>query len=82
MELEMVRGCVCDSLTVDGVEEIDLTDEKRKEVLKALGDYITNLPTSELNNLMQLLLDYFGEYEDLGHCDCCGSWIDKNTLKL
>ena len=42
MELEMVRGCVCGSLTVDGEHEINLTDEKRKEVLKALGEYITN----------------------------------------
>ena len=29
----MTTGCICDSLTVDGIEEINLTDDKRKEVL-------------------------------------------------
>ena len=30
MILKQITGCVCDSLTVDGVEEIDLTEENRQ----------------------------------------------------
>ena len=36
MLLKMVRGCMADSLTVDGKEEMDLTDGERKEVLKRI----------------------------------------------
>ena len=30
MILKQTTGCVCNSLTVDDIEEIDLTEEQRK----------------------------------------------------
>ena len=48
MELKRTSGCICDSMTVDGVEEIDLeNDEIRKEVLERIGDYIGKLNLDE-----------------------------------
>ena len=48
MELKCTSGCICDSMTVDGVEEIDLeNDEIRKEVLERIGDYIGKLNLNE-----------------------------------
>lgn len=44
MKLIYCTGCTCDSLTVDGIEEVDLnTDEKRKGILNKIGDYVSNL---------------------------------------
>lgn len=49
MILRMVRGCICDSLSVDGKEEIDLTDEERQEVLKKIFEH---LKPQDLNNIL------------------------------
>ena len=40
MKLVSKTGCICSSLTVDGIEEIDLLDVARKEVLVKFGEYI------------------------------------------
>lgn len=151
MILEKVTGCICDSLTVDGVQEIDLTDEKRVEVLSAisyyvhtypfdkfgelirdyfamytteedleymdeyyksminsklitplyvlpedtmanialyaalrarLGCYIKSVPPNELNWILQQVVEAFGEYEYIGHCDQCCDSIYKYTLEI
>jgi hypothetical protein len=32
MKIQMTRGCIANSLTVDGKEEIDLSDNERQEI--------------------------------------------------
>ena len=44
---------MADSLTVDGKEEMDLTDGERKKVLKRIID---RLEPKDLNEVMQVLL--------------------------
>ena len=36
MTIRMVRGCIHNSLSVDGKEEIDMTDEESQVVLKTI----------------------------------------------
>ena len=33
MKIQMTRGCIANSLTIDGREEIDLSDNERQGVL-------------------------------------------------
>lgn len=61
MRIEKVTGCICDSLTVDGVQEIDLTDEKRVEVLGRIGDYIK---TMDLKKFAKAINNEIGIYRD------------------
>lgn len=80
MKLEYTDGCICDSLTVDGIETIDISINDFKKVLYQLIDRETDLGT--LQSIMIKLMEQQGEYEDLGHCSCCGDYITKYTLKL
>ena len=36
MTLETVNGCICDSITIDGIETIDLPIDKVKDTIKTL----------------------------------------------
>lgn len=80
MKLEYIDGCICDSLTVDGIETADMPINDFKKVLYQLIDRETDLGT--LQSIMIKLMEQQGEFEDLGHCRCCGDYITKYTLEL
>lgn len=80
MELKKVVGCTAFSLSVDGEEEVNLTDEKRKEVLKKIFEA---LKTEDLNFVLQELIPIFGEYESDGiPCECCGDIVETYTWNI
>lgn len=80
MKVEYVSGCVCDSLTIDGKETADIP---LKELRDCVLDIISR--TTDISLLQDILTDaaqYSGEFEDLGHCEQCGDWIEKFTLEI
>jgi hypothetical protein len=80
MKLKMVEGCMCDSLTVDGIEEIEMTDEKRQETINKIME---SLEPKDLNYLLQWYLPIFGDYEcDNTPCECCGDVVTKYSLDI
>lgn len=80
MILKMVRGCMANSLTVDDKEEMDLTDEERKEVLKRICDHFK---PKDLNEVMQVLIESFGDYEsDDIPCETCGDYVETYTWEI
>ena len=80
MKLEMITGCVCDSITIDGKEELNLTDCERKIIKEKVCDWLKE--HSELNHLLQYVLNYHGDYAYFGHCEQCGDIIDKYTIEI
>ena len=80
MKIESVTGCICDSLTVDDVETVDMDKEAVKDVIKKLIDREDDLGT--LQSILIDLVETQGEFEDLGRCDQCGDWITKYTLEI
>ena len=80
MKIESVTGCTCDSLTINGVETIDMDKEAIKDVIKKLIDREDDLGT--LQSILIDLVETQGEFEDLGHCEQCGDWITKYTVEL
>jgi len=60
MKIQMTRGCIANSLTVDGKEEINLSDNERLEVLRHIFE---NLKAQDLNFVLQDLVETFGEYD-------------------
>ena len=61
MKIEKVTGCICDSLTVDGVQELDLTNETRVKVLERISDYIK---TMDLKKFAEAINNEIGMYKD------------------
>ena len=80
MKIINVTGCVCDSLTVDGVETSDMPIEKVKEVVKKLIDSTNDLGT--IQSILVDLVESQGDFEDLGTCEECGDWITKYTIEI
>lgn len=79
MRLELIEGCIADSLTVNGVEESDLTDSQRAIVLRRL---VNALPEVMLNGILVDLLRLRGEVTPLGRCEQCGDNVTKYTLEI
>lgn len=85
MILKQVTGCVCNSLTVDGVEEIELTEKQRREVIGKLSEYIANnMKTEDLNCFLQYFIDFFGDEKCISDepCECCGDWIWETVINI
>ena len=80
MKIESVTGCTCDSLTVDNVETVDMDKEAVKDVIKKLINREDDLGV--LQSVLIDLVEFQGEFEDLGRCDQCGDWITKYTLEI
>ena len=80
MKIESVTGCTCDSLTVDDVETVDMDKEAVKDVIKKLINREDDLGV--LQSILIDLVEFQGEFEDLGHCDQCGDWITKYTVEI
>lgn len=80
MKLKYTDGCVCTSLTVDGKETIDMSEEELKEVICKLLNKESDLST--LQNIWIDLVTSQGEFEDLGHCEECGDYITRYTLEI
>ena len=72
----MTRGCIANSLTIDGKEEINLSDNERQEVLRHIFEH---LKAQDLNYVLQDLVETFGEYEsDDEPCETCCTIILLN----
>lgn len=80
MKLEYTDACVYTSLTVDGIETVDMPIDKFKKVIHQLIDRESDLET--LQNIWISLMEQQGEYEYLGHCERFGTWINKYTLEI
>lgn len=63
MQLKMVTGCMTDSLTINGKEEIDLTDDQRAVVWNKVCEYlIANGKYRYLNEFLQFVLTHHGDF--------------------
>ena len=81
MKLKMTRGCICDSLTIDGKEEINLTEEERKQIWLHVCDTLKSKDPKHLNELLQFILENYGNYAcSTEPCECCGDFVE--TFKL
>lgn len=80
MKLEYTYGCVCDSLSVDGIESIDINIEGFRAVIHNLIDKIDEFAV--LQDLFCNCMEALGEYESHGPCDCCGDYITTYTYEI
>lgn len=81
MKLKCIEGCTCDSLTIDGIETIDINKDDFKKVLHKLIDKEEDraIMQSIFMNLMYSQGTY--EYSDKP-CECCGDYIITYKLEI
>ena len=65
MNLTAITGCVHYDLTVDGTNEINLTDEKRIEILSEISKYIASLDIQQFAKVIGNELAMYDSEEDL-----------------
>ena len=78
MELKYTDGCT--SLEIDGKESIDLSLNEFKKVIHKIVDNITDF--AQLQTMFIDYMELYGDYTDLGHCDCCGDHISMYSKIL
>lgn len=78
MKIEYTSGCVVHSLTIDGVETIDLDPKEFKEKVLKVIESIDN--EQLLRDFLIQAVEIMGESELIAHCDECGDNIYKDTL--
>ena len=81
MKIVLTQGCICDSLEINDKEEIELTDNERQEAMNKVCEWLKKHP-HYLNHLLQHMVPWEGEYEDLGTCEQCGDTVDRYTLTI
>ena len=74
-------GCTANELSINDINEIDLTDEERLIVIEKIFKWYKNNP-QELNNLLQFFIEtQYDDYESTDEpCQCCGDYI--STFKM
>lgn len=78
MKIEYTSGCMAHSLTIDGVETIDLDPKEFKEEALKVIEKINN--EQLLRDFLIQAVEIMGESEVIAHCDECGDNIYKDTL--
>lgn len=78
MKIKYTSGCMAHSLTIDGVETIDLDPKEFKEKALKVIEKIDN--EELLRTLLIQAVEIMGESELIAHCDECGDNIYKDTL--
>lgn len=81
MELEYTYGCICDSLTINDKETIDIPIDTIKDVIQELLYSETDLAV--IQDILISLITSQGTYECSDKpCECCGDYITTYTLEI
>ena len=83
MKLKMVIGCMCDSLTVNNIEEMNLTDNQRKNIIHRIYTWYRKHP-EQLNNLLQYFIESNCDTVDMSEkpCECCGDFVETYEMEI
>lgn len=82
MELEYAYGCLANSLSVNGIQEVDLTDKQRKEVINRIFQWYDKHPDA-LNNLLQYFIEtHCDDYDCTEPCECCGDMVTTYKMEI
>ena len=80
MKIEYTEGCICYGLDVDGEPFNNLDHDKKIEVFDRIFEHLDE--EYGLNTMLVDILQQYGEYKHIGHCDECGDNISSFTLEI
>lgn len=79
-KVEHCTGCISDSLTINGKETVDMSIKELKEHTLDMVSKVEDI--SIYQNIIRTILEFEGEYEDLGYCEQCGDHISKYNYEF
>ena len=88
MKIELKQGCICDSFTADGVQFVNMSDEKLKDILVKVAKHIAlrgelnEGQKCSLQNIIAGMVESFpDDCEFSDHpCECCGDHVETYTM--
>lgn len=82
MKLIYSYGCLANELSVNGISEIDLTHQQRKEVINRIFQWYDKHP-EELNGLLQYFIEtHCDDYDCTEPCECCGDMVTTYEMEI
>nr|DAF63771.1 MAG TPA: hypothetical protein [Podoviridae sp. ctz6O13] len=83
MKFNLIKGCVCDSMTADDVEMADMTEEQLLKTLDTLYNWYRKHPQNVQSLVMHSIECYYDTYESDDHpCECCGDYVETMTWEI
>lgn len=83
MKAELVEGCINDWLGVDGIREVDMTEEQRMYYYDQIMQNIMEIEPYWFNYFLRWACEQFGEYEcSEKPCEQCGDYTTTYTLEI
>lgn len=83
MKIEIIDGCVCTGMYVDGTSISEMSEEQQREVRKALCEYMLNHEEIDLFRLGEIVATHSdSEYTYSSPCECCGDCIEIWKMEI
>ena len=83
MQIVYTSGCANNWLGINGVREIDMTEQQRKEFLDKIINKLSEVDPNWFNNFIKWVSKEYGNKSCLeGSYDCCGDTIVIYTFEL
>ena len=80
-KFNLTRGCICDSLTINDKQEVDMSDEERKAYMDKISKWI--LDSGNFNYFLASFIEDFGDFDcDDEPCECCGDTVCYWNLEI
>lgn len=84
MKIEVIDGCVCTGMYIDGTPISEMSEDQRHEVRKALCEYIMEhedeIDLFRLGAIVVSIAD--SEYSYSQPCECCGDCIETWKMEI
>lgn len=75
MNMVLSEGCIANELSINDIQEINMTDTQRKVVIHKIMNWYKKNP-GKLNNLLQYFIEANCDYYDISEpCECCGDCV-------
>ena len=83
MKFVYTTGCTCDGITINEKDVEDFSKEDLKEYVDHMVSQLTNeIEKDDMIDLIREIVERFGEYKYLYHCEQCGDNVCEYKLEF
>lgn len=83
MRFVYTTGCTCDGITINDKDINDFEQEDLKEyAVHMVSQLVNELDKDDIIDLIRDIVDRFGEYKYLYHCEQCGDDVVEYKIEI
>lgn len=83
MKIVKTEGCVVSGININDVDIFDLSDEDKVKYYNQALDWLKdNYSEQSFNDIINFIVDTFGNCKYLYTCEQCGDSVHETTLKI